>query len=290
MKINKKQLFKIVAVFQVLVLFVLAGCSVQLPVNICHATGDVETPYEVITITTTADVEEHVAHPNDLYPVPEGGCPTTLVVVDNEKVTICHATDSTTKPYREVIVSVNGLSGHGSHPGDIFPAPEGGCPTSVLEVIEGEISICHATGVEETPYEAVMVNLNGLDGHVDHVGDIVPAPVGGCPTILLDVVDGKVSICHATSSEKNPYREINVSVNGLNGHVQHEGDIIPATEGGCPDDLLDTVDNKITICHATGSDKKPYVEITVSVNGLNGHGKHAGDIIPAAVGSCPSTK
>ena len=290
MKINKKQIFKVVAVAQILVLFVLAGCDVQLPVNICHATGDLVTPYEIITITTNAEVEEHMAHPNDLYPVPEGGCPTTLVEVDNEQITICHATSSTTRPYREIIVSVNGLNGHGTHPGDIIPAPAGGCPTSPLEIVEGEISICHATGIEETPYEEMTVSVNGLDGHVDHEGDIVPAPAGGCPTILLDVVDGKVSICHATSSEKNPYREINVSVNGLNGHVLHEGDIIPAPEGGCPDSLLDIVDKKITICHATGSDKNPYVEMTVSVNGLNGHGKHEGDIIPAAPGSCPTTK
>jgi hypothetical protein len=290
MNINKKQLFKVIAVAQILVLFVLAGCDVQLPVNICHATGDPTTPYEVITITTTAEVEEHVAHPNDLYPVPEGGCPTTLVEVDNDKITICHATTSTTNPYREIIVSVNGLNGHGDHPGDIVPAPAGGCPTSPLEVVEGEVSICHATGIAEPPYEEMMVNINGMDGHVDHVGDIVPVPAGGCPTILLEVVDGKVSICHATSSAKNPYREINVSVNGLNGHALHEGDIFPSIEGDCPDTLLDIFDDKITICHATGSDKNPYIEMTVSVNGLNGHGKHEGDIIPAAPGSCPSTK
>jgi hypothetical protein len=290
MNINKKQLFKFVAAAQILVLFVLAGCSVQLPVNICHATGDLTIPYEIITVTTNAEVEEHMTHPNDLYPVPEGGCPTTLVEVDNEQITICHATTSTTKPYREVIVSVNGLNGHGTHPGDIIPAPAGGCPTSVLEIVEDEISICHATGIAETPYEEMTVNVNGLDGHVDHEGDIVPAPVGGCPTILLEVVDGKVDICHATGSETNPYREINVSVNGLNGHVWHEGDIIPAPDGGCPDSLLDIVDNKITICHATGSDKNPYVEIMVSVNGFNGHGNHEGDIIPAVPGSCPTTK
>lgn len=290
MNINKKQLFKVVAVAQILVLFVLAGCSVQLPVNICHATGDPATPYEIISVTTNGEVETHVAHLNDLYPVPEGGCPSTLVEVDNEKITICHATSSENNPYNEITVSVNGLNGHDDHLGDIVPAPAGGCPTSPLEVVEGEISICHATGIEDSPYEAVMVNLNGLDGHVDHMEDIVPEPVGGCPTILLEVVDGKVSICHATSSEKNPYNEINVSINGLNGHVRHEGDIFPTIEGDCPDTLLDIVDHKVTICHATGSDKNPYVEITVSVNGLNGHGKHERDIIPAASGSCPTTK
>ncbi|TAK14689.1 MAG: fasciclin domain-containing protein [Anaerolineae bacterium] len=46
---------------------------------------------------------------------------------------------------------------------------------------------------------------------------------------------------------------------------------------------------KITICHATGSEKNPYVMITISVNGLNGHEDHQNgeDIIPAPAGGCP---
>jgi uncharacterized surface protein with fasciclin (FAS1) repeats len=51
--------------------------------------------------------------------------------------------------------------------------------------------------------------------------------------------------------------------------------------------LLDANAEKITICHATGSAKNPYVEITIDMNGLNGHKKHAGDIIPAPSGGCP---
>jgi hypothetical protein len=45
--------------------------------------------------------------------------------------------------------------------------------------------------------------------------------------------------------------------------------------------------HKITICHATSSERNPYVEINVdtsSINNLpdgNGHGRHADDIIPA---------
>lgn len=47
---------------------------------------------------------------------------------------------------------------------------------------------------------------------------------------------------------------------------------------------------KITICHATSSAKNPYVEITIDVNGLNGHDKHKNDIIPAPAGGCPGKK
>lgn len=50
--------------------------------------------------------------------------------------------------------------------------------------------------------------------------------------------------------------------------------------------------DKITICHATGSEKNPYVEITISEEAANGGGKndhtsHAGDIIPAPAEGCP---
>src|SRR5215207_1793284 len=46
----------------------------------------------------------------------------------------------------------------------------------------------------------------------------------------------------------------------------------------------------VTICHKTGSVNNPYVEITVSVNGAtHGHAKHAGDLIPAPEGGCPTT-
>ena len=44
---------------------------------------------------------------------------------------------------------------------------------------------------------------------------------------------------------------------------------------------------KITICHATGSATNPFVQITISVNGLHGHGKHADDIVPAPAEGCP---
>jgi len=66
------------------------------------------------------------------------------------------------------------------------------------------------------------------------VGDLFPVPEGGYPTEPLAATDGKITICHATSSAKNPYNEITISVNGLDGHDKHAGDIIPAPADGCP--------------------------------------------------------
>lgn len=129
----------------------------------------------------------------------------------------------------------------------------------------------------------------------------------------------KITICHATGSETNPYVPITVDLHALNGHAgahhQHEEDIIPANNGkvlpggqnldkvdvwnaGCAkpggkptappngngNDNDNGNDKKITICHATGSEKKPYQVLTISLQGLNGHGgdhhQHSEDIIP----------
>ena len=46
---------------------------------------------------------------------------------------------------------------------------------------------------------------------------------------------------------------------------------------------------KTTLCHATGSDTNPYVEITISNRAVKAHARHQDgeDIIPAPAGGCP---
>jgi hypothetical protein len=187
------------------------------------------------------------------------------------------------------------------------------CGNSALaaQLNDGKLTICHATGNATTPYETLTLDFNGLIAHVDHPNDLIPAPAEGCPKAVVAGNNlGKLTICHATGSATNPYTEITVDFNGLRGHSTHTGDLIPAPAGGCPSvtptpaitatvtatpsgtttpaaTLSANQDGKITICHATGSQKNPYVLITVSVNGLNGHDKHPRDIIPAPAGGCP---
>lgn len=138
---------------------------------------------------------------------------------------------------------------------------------------------CHATGDPANPYQEITIT-----------SDIYPVPANGCPTSPVAISNGKIKICHATGKETNPYNEITVSVIGLNGHGTHEGDVFPTSEDGCPATTGQVSDDKITICHVTGSKTNPYNEITVSVNGLNGHDKHEGDIIPMPDGGCPTTQ
>lgn len=182
---------------------------------------------------------------------------------------------------------------------------------------DGKVSICHANGKTDSPYDLLSLDLTQLSEHSKHPNDIIPVPSDGCPAELQENVnDGKITICHATGSNGNPYSEITIAFSGLNGHAKHTSDLIPAPADGCPTTLAtptitltptitttpeattvgDDGDKKITICHATGGgngngkgkDKGiKYVMITISVNGLNGHSKHPLDIIPAPAGGCP---
>lgn len=80
---------------------------------------------------------------------------------------------------------------------------------------------------------------NGVVHVVDHLlvsgsadGSSMVAPAGRFARVMPQGAD-KVTICHATGSESNPYVEITISQNGLNGHQHHAGDVIPAPAEGC---------------------------------------------------------
>jgi hypothetical protein len=111
--------------------------------------------------------------------------------------------------------------------------------------------------------------------------------------------NGKSDQSHGKSGESHGKSQAQSHGNGPKSKshpVQSHANPNPGTprKGGREDRPA----GKITICHATKSEKNPYVEITISVNGLHGHGPaedphhHAGswkDIIPAPAGGCPGT-
>lgn len=68
------------------------------------------------------------------------------------KTTICHRTFSAKKPYVKITVTQSVLKGHIAHPGDIIPAPAGGCPTVVLTPRKGGVKLSATlTGAAEVP-------------------------------------------------------------------------------------------------------------------------------------------
>jgi hypothetical protein len=125
----------------------------------------------------------------------------------------------------------------------------------------------------------------------------------------------KVTICHKTRSDSNPWRRITVSGRAvtnpksksgrlLRGHLRHTGDAIVVGTAACPSATLTpaptaTPAAKITICHKTGSTTNPYRRITVSSRAvtnpnsssgkvLRGHMGHTGDLLMPGTAACPS--
>jgi hypothetical protein len=129
--------------------------------------------------------------------------------------------------------------------------------------MEAKVTICHRTGSSSHPWVEITVSRNALPAHQAH-GDIIPAPPGGCPGTLTATPTGSVT---ATSTPT-----------------------VTPSATGTPLASPTATAQTITICHATGSAKHPYVLITIDINGLNGHMKHPGDIIPAPPGGCPTAQ
>lgn len=200
------------------------------------------------------------------------GAPTQQTISGD--INICHI-DGDEVDYTPLKLKAADLKAHSKHPDDIIPAPADGCPDEVVAGgNDGKITICHATNSASNPYNKITIALSGLNGHSKHAKDFIPESEDadcsvGTPTITLTptitpTMDGTATVTATITTTPT----ITVT---------------PTPEG------TDTADDgkKITICHATGSKKNRYVEITISINGLNGHNKHPNDIIPAPAGGCP---
>jgi CHRD domain len=108
------------------------------------------------------------------------------------KTTICHRTLSAKKPYIKITVTRSVLKGHIAHPGDIIPAPPGGCPTTVLTPTKGGVKLSATlTGAAEVP------------GPGDPDG-------AGTATIRLRV--GQAQVCHSISAS-------NITLPAMAAHI-----------------------------------------------------------------------
>jgi hypothetical protein len=140
------------------------------------------------------------------------------------------------------------------------------------------------------------------------------AAQGQEPTTQTVSPPSKITICHKTGSDSNPWRRTTVSSRAmmnpssksgrlLRGHLRHTGDAIIMGTAACPSAAAtpapaSTPATKITICHKTGSSTNPYRRITVSSRAvtnpkspagqvLRGHRGHAGDLLLPGASACP---
>ncbi len=147
------------------------------------------------------------------------------------KVTICRATDSDTHPYNQITVSRKAVDdeGHRSHTGPVWyaGAKDGGVRWGdIIPATDGVTGLNWPAGEAIFNDDCLVVELGSNDG----------------------TDEAKVTICHATHSETNPYNKITVSMSAVTdgGHRNHQGpvwypgakddgvrwgDIIPPTNG-----------------------------------------------------------
>jgi LPXTG-motif cell wall-anchored protein len=106
---------------------------------------------------------------------------------------------------------------------------------SVVAARVVQVTICHATSSETSPFELITIASPAGQAHLAH-GDI--APVNGvCPGAITPPAPGEpVTICHRTSSDTNPFEVITIPDAALPAHLAH-GDV--ATVGGdCPGQVV----------------------------------------------------
>jgi hypothetical protein len=119
----------------------------------------------------------------------------TALTAKPQKTAICHKTHSAKKPYVKVTVSKSVLKGHIAHPGDVIPAPAGGCPTTALTPTKGGRKLTTTlTGAAEVPG---------------------PGDPDGTGTATLRLRVGQAQICHTITVS-------NITLPALAAHI-HRG-------------------------------------------------------------------
>ena len=124
-----------------------------------------------------------------------------------------------------------------------------------------KLTICHKTGSASNQFRRITVSSRAmanpksksgkaLRAHLRHTGDAVVAGAAACPSASVTPAPTsapatKITICHKTGSDSNPYRRITISSRAvanpsstsgkvLRGHMRHTGDLLMPGVTPCP--------------------------------------------------------
>jgi hypothetical protein len=124
-----------------------------------------------------------------------------------------------------------------------------------------KLTICHETGSASNPWRRITVSSRAmanpqsnsgklLRAHLRHTGDAVVVGTAACPSASATPAPTstpatKITICHKTGSDANPYRRITISSRAvanpssqsgklLRGHMRHTGDLLLPGVTPCP--------------------------------------------------------
>jgi hypothetical protein len=124
-----------------------------------------------------------------------------------------------------------------------------------------KLTICHETGSTSNPWRRIIVSSRAmanpksqsgktLRAHLRHTGDAVVAGTAACPSTSATPAPTstpatRITICHKTGSDANPYRRITISSRAvtnpsstsgqvLRGHMRHTGDLLLPGVTPCP--------------------------------------------------------
>ena len=124
-----------------------------------------------------------------------------------------------------------------------------------------KLTICHETGSASNQFRRITVSSRAmanpksqsgkvLRAHLRHTGDAVVVGNAACPSASVTPAPTstpatKITICHKTGSDSNPYRRITISSRAvanpsspsgklLRGHMRHTGDLLMPGVTPCP--------------------------------------------------------
>jgi len=113
-----------------------SGGNVQSTISLCQATGNVQSPYTVVTVNAS-DLSSYLNGTN-IIPVPLAGCPNTQFAgtVNAGTISICVPSGIASAAYNQMTVPTALLDGYVNGV-NIIPMPASGCPVASVTNFSG---------------------------------------------------------------------------------------------------------------------------------------------------------